>query len=107
MGKFDKKLAAILTKTRIITEQQRDEALAESERSNTSLTEVLVQKNFCDEATLITSVAEEMNYYPINLGKIDASPDALELLNEEQANNYQVFPVARLGKMLTLAIANP
>jgi len=107
MGKFDKKLAAILTKTRVISEQQRDEALAESEKSNTSLTEVLIEKKYCDEATLITSVAEEMNYYPINLAKIDPSPDALELLNEEQANNYQVFPVAKLGKMLTLAIANP
>jgi type IV pilus assembly protein PilB len=107
MGKFDKKLAAILTKTRVITEAQRDEALAESERNNSSLTEVLIEKKFCEESTLITSVAEEMNYYPINLSRIDASPDALELLNEEQARNYEVFPVARLGKMLTLAIANP
>jgi type IV pilus assembly protein PilB len=107
MGKFDKKLGAILTKTRVISEQQRDEALAESEKNNTSLTDVLIEKKFCDEATLITSVAEEMNYYPINLSKIDPSPDALELLNEEQAKNYQVFPVSRLGKMLTLAIANP
>ena len=51
MGKFDKKLAAILTKTRIISEQQRDEALAESEKTNVSLTEVLVAKNFCDAST--------------------------------------------------------
>ena len=107
MAKFDKKLAAILTKTKVITEQQRDEALAESEKNNASLTQTLLDKNYCDEATLITSVAEEMNYYPINLSKIEASADALELLSEEQANNYQVFPVARLGKMLTVAIANP
>ena len=107
MAKFDKKLAAILTKTKVLTEAQRDEALADCEKNNASLTQTLIDKNFCDEGTIITSVAEEMNYYPINLAKIDASPEALELLSEEQANNYQVFPVARLGKMLTLAIANP
>ena len=107
MAKFDKKLAAILTKTKVITEQQRDEALAESEKSNNSLTQVLLEKKLCEETDIIVSVAEEMNYYPINLARLESSPEALELLSEEQANNYQVFPVARLGKMLTLAIANP
>ena len=76
MAKFDKKLAAILTKTKVITEQQRDEALIECDKNGASLTQTLLEKNYCDEATLITSVAEEMNYYPINLSKIDASPDA-------------------------------
>ena len=107
MAKFDKKLAGILTKCRVISEQQRDEALAECEKNNASLTQVLIDKKFCDEETLITSVAEEMSYYPVNLSKIDVSADALEILSEEQANTYQVLPISRMGKMLTLAIANP
>jgi len=107
MAKFDKKLAGILTKCRVISEQQRDEALAECERSNASLTQVLIEKKICDEETLITAVADEMSYYPINLSKVDCSPEALEIINEEQANNYQVLPIARMGKILTLAIANP
>ena len=107
MAKFDKKLAAILTKTKVITEQQRDEALAESEKGSASLTQVLIDKKFCDESAILVCVAEEMNYYPINLARIEPTPEALELLSEEQANNYQVFPIAKLGKMLTLAIANP
>ena len=107
MAKFDKKLAAILTKTKIITEAQRDEAFAESEKGSASFTQVILDKKFCEESDIITSVAEEMNYYPINLARVDPTPEAIELLSEEQANNYQVFPVAKLGKMLTLAIANP
>jgi type IV pilus assembly protein PilB len=107
MAKFDKKLATILAKCRVITDQQRDEALAESEKNNASLTQVLFDKKFCDEDTLITAVAEEMNYYPINLGKCDASADALETLTEEQSKSYGVLPVAKMGKMLTLAISNP
>src|SRR5437870_929745 len=107
MAKFDKKLAGILTKCKVITEQQRDEAMAECEKNNASLTQTLIEKKYCDEETLITSVAEEMSYYPINLSKIDISADALEVLTEEQANTYQVLPISRMGKMLTLAIANP
>jgi type IV pilus assembly protein PilB len=107
MAKFDKKLAAILTKCHVIDEQQRDSVLAECEKNNTSLTQVLIDKKLCDEETLITTVAEEMNYYPMNLAKVEVSSDALEVLNEEQAQSYQVLPIAKMGKMLTLAIANP
>ncbi|HYG77947.1 MAG TPA: ATPase, T2SS/T4P/T4SS family [Planctomycetota bacterium] len=107
MAKFDKKLAGILTKCKILDEAKRDEMLAECEKNNSSLTQVLIEKKICDEETLITTVAEEMSYYPVNLSKIEASPEALEALTEEQANNYQVLPLARMGKMLTMAIANP
>jgi type IV pilus assembly protein PilB len=107
VAKFDKKLAAILSKCRVITDQQRDEALSEAEKNNASLTQYLIDKKYCDEETLITAVAEEMSYYPINLAKVDPSPDAMELLTEEQSKNYQVVPIAKMGKLITLAIANP
>jgi len=107
MAKFDKKLAGILSKCHVITDPQRDEALAECEKSNASLTQYLIEKKYCDEDTLITAVAEEMSYYPVNLAKIEVPPEALEVLSEEQANSYQVLPIARMGKMVTLAIANP
>jgi len=107
MAKFDKKLAGILTKCGVITEQQRDEALAESEKNNASLTQILMDKKFCDEDTLVTAIADEMNYYPVNLNRIEPSPEALELLTEEQSRNYQVLPLSKMGKMITLAISNP
>src|SRR5204862_2923952 len=49
----------------------------------------------------------EMNYYPINLAHLSVDPAALETVSEEQANNYLVLPLARMGKLLTLAICNP
>jgi type IV pilus assembly protein PilB len=107
MAKFDKKLAAILNKCGVINEEQRDNALAESEKNNTSLTQVLLDRKFCDEERLITAVADEMAYYPINLAKVEPTREALELLSEEQAKSYQVLPLSKMGKMVTLAIANP
>ena len=107
MGKFDKKLAMILSKCGVISEQQREESLAESEKNNSSLTQVLIDKKFCDEDTLITAVAAEMNLYPINLSKVECSAEALETLSEDKTKDYQVLPIAKMGKVLTLAIANP
>src|SRR3569832_1893411 len=98
MAKFDKKLAGILTKCGVISEQQRDEALAESEKNNASLTQVLLDKKFCDEDSLVTAVADEMNYYPVNLNKIEPAAEALELLSEEQSKGGRGGPRAGGGE---------
>lgn len=107
MGKADKKLASMLCKSGLLTEEQRDQGLAESEIANISLTQWLIDKSVCSGDLLLTTVAAEMNYYPLSLPNLSCDPAALESVSEEQANNYMVLPVARMGKLLTLAVCNP
>ncbi len=107
MGKADKKLASMLSKCGMISDAQRDQGLSESETSGTSFTQWLLDKEICSEDLLITTVAAEMNHYPINLAHLTCDPAALETVTEEQALNYLVLPLARMGKLLTLAICNP
>ncbi len=107
MGKADKKLATMLAKCGMITEMQREQGLNESDSTGISFTQWLVDKQVCAEDALVTTIASEMNYYPINLAHLSCDPAALETVTEEQANNYQVLPLARMGKLLTLAICNP
>ncbi|HLX64652.1 MAG TPA: ATPase, T2SS/T4P/T4SS family [Planctomycetota bacterium] len=107
MGKADKKLATMLAKCGMITESQRDQGLNESEVGGVSFTQWIIEKSICSEDALVTTVASEMNYYPINLAHLTVDSAALETVTEEQANNYQVLPLARMGKLLTLAICNP
>ncbi|MCW8130723.1 MAG: Flp pilus assembly complex ATPase component TadA [Planctomycetota bacterium] len=107
MAKFDKKLGAILTKCNILTEEQKENLLGESERSNASLTEAIVDKKICAESDIISAISSEMNLHPINLDKVKPNPMALEKLSEEQCKSYQVLPISKLGKILTVAVANP
>lgn len=107
MLKFDKKLAGILTKAGALTEKERDEALAEADAAGTSLTETLLSKKYCTEEKIVVAVADEMNYHPVNLERVECDQSALERLSEEQARSYQVLPLSLLGNTLTLAVANP
>jgi type IV pilus assembly protein PilB len=107
MGKADKKLATMLTKCGMISDIQRDQGLNESDAGGISFTQWVVDKSICTEDALVTTIAREMNYYPINLAHLSCDPAALETVSEEQAANYQVLPLARMGKLLTLAICNP
>ncbi len=107
MAKFDKKLSSILTRNSIISEEDGTRILQLSERNNVSFTESLIQEELCTEIDIISAIADEVNYHPINLDRIKPSKTALERLTEEQCKTYQVVPIAKLGKMLTLAVANP
>ena len=107
MAKFDKKLGAILSKCNLLTEEQRDTYQGEAERNNSSLTEVVLDRKVCAEIDIISAIAMEMNLHPINLEKVKPNPMALEKLTEEQCKTYQVIPLAKLGKTLTVAVANP
>ena len=107
MAKFDKKLGAILTKCALLSEEQKDDLLAESERNNQSLTEVILERKICDEQTVVSAIAGEMNIHPISLEKVKPNPTALEKLTEEQCKSYEVLPISKLGKVLTIAVANP
>ena len=107
MRKFDKKLASILEKRGLIASDRREEALAVAERDDRSLTDVLVADCGVGELDLVGCVAEEMNLPPIDLGKTQFQDAAIETLPEDLASYYGVLPVARLGKILTLAVANP
>ncbi len=107
MAKFDKKLATILVRRGVLDEGQSVDLLAESERENRSLTEAILNKEICGEAEIIGAVAREVNYHPVSLEKVTPSPPALERLTEEQCKTYQVIPLAKLGKLLTIAVANP
>jgi type IV pilus assembly protein PilB len=107
MAKFDKKLVGILTKHAIVDDDQKDTLLGSAEQAGKSLTEYLVSEKLATEHDIIGAVSEEMNLPPIDIEKLEFDPEALELVPEDIAVQHQVLPVAKIGKTLTLAVANP
>jgi len=107
MAKFDKRLADILVKREIITREQADENLKAAGAQNKSLSEVLVATGAADERVIAGSVAAEMNLPPLDLDKVTFDPEAVDTIPQDMAVSMGVLPIARLGNMLTVAIANP
>jgi len=91
MGKADKKLATMLSKCGMISEAQRTRA-RRVRTGGVSFTQWIVDKQICSEDAMITTVASEMNHYPINLA-ISVRPRRDGDVTEEQANNYMVLPL--------------
>jgi len=107
MAKFDRKLANILTKRGLLSAEQEQELIEKAVHDDQSLTEVLVGSGTLDEQTIIACVSEEMNYPPIDLERVNADPEALALVPEDLALSFGVYPIAKMGTTVTLAVADP
>jgi len=107
MARFDRKLRSIVAKRERLAEEQLDQVLREAEQDQKSLCEALIAKNLLDERTLIGWIAEDMNIAPVDLDRVRPTEVALETLPQDSARYYGVFPVSRVGNVLTLALSNP
>lgn len=107
MAKFDKKLASILVKNGLKTEEEVSELLDRASGENKSLNEYIIENEIISEDLVTSCIALEMNIPPVDLNKYKVPPDVLEILPEDLANYYHVLPLAKIGSKLTIAVANP
>ena len=107
MRGLDKRIRTLLVKEGLVAEDRADEALAVSARDNRSFTEVLVETGGIDERDLLSALAAEANVPPIDLDRVRFDPEALKVLDAETAERCCVVPLARVGNLVSLAVANP
>jgi type IV pilus assembly protein PilB len=104
---FEKKLATILVKHGIVAKEDTEGLLAAATQEKKSFSAYLLDKNVSTEAEIIGAVSAEMNMPPIDLDKVQIDPEAVSVMPEEKARQHTVLPVAKIGRTLTLAVANP
>lgn len=107
MISFNRKLKNLIIKYKGIPEEELNEACEISQREEKSLGTVLVKKGMIHEKELIGIISQETNIPPIDLEKLETDEDLLKSIPKELAEEYKVFPVSRLGNLLTLALFNP
>ncbi|HUW56019.1 MAG TPA: ATPase, T2SS/T4P/T4SS family [Planctomycetota bacterium] len=107
MAKFDKKLGSILLGAELLNEASLVRAMEMANGEEKSLAQVVIEHGMVDERAFIGSVALEMNIPPIDLSRTVASDEALACLPQDMAHYYGVLPVAKIGNVLTMAVANP
>jgi len=107
VAKFDRKLLGILVKQGVVDESDREDILEEAPETNCSVTEYLLNTGRATEEQIISAVSVELNLPPIDLAKCRVADDVLELIPADIARHYTVFPITKVGKLLTIAIADP
>jgi type IV pilus assembly protein PilB len=91
----------------LITEDQLQAALAEARDTKARLGVVLVKLGFVEEDELTRALARQYRVPAVDLDKITVDPRILKLVNGEVAFKHLVLPLRRVGRTLTVAMANP
>jgi len=107
MAQFDKRLMTILTKAGLLDKEKARRAMEVATQQKRSLNQVVVEDGFVSERDLAGAVAAVANIPPVDVAKIRPSPEALETLSQDMAEDYGVLPIARIGDTLTMAVSSP
>ncbi|MDD2235667.1 MAG: ATPase, T2SS/T4P/T4SS family [Kiritimatiellae bacterium] len=80
---------------------------AESEQSGVALEKILLDKQLITEYDLILSMGEYLDIRPITLDDFTPHDVLMELLPKATWKQFGMLPIARIGKMLTVATCDP
>ena len=104
---FNKKVGRILEDAGAITHEELQIAMETAEAEARALSSVLVEQELVDEGDLLGILAEHAKVPPIDLRHLTPDPAVLDTVPQETAFSYGIFPVSRIGNILTIALTNP
>lgn len=84
-----------------------EKAVADSTERGISITTHLAQRKLIDEYDLAVYNSKEFGLSLVDIDTIDISMDVENLLPKDMMRKTQLFPLFRMGKAITIAVADP
>src|SRR5512140_3445130 len=101
------KLGDLLVKSKLITNEQLQEALREVQSSGMKLGESLVKLGYISEDDITETLSAQFGVPSINLSHFEIDPAVLKLVAADVARKYNILPVNKTGATITIAMADP
>lgn len=104
---FKKRLGEILLESKLITEEQLEEVLAEAKKFGLKLGRYITRRGMLNENQIIDALSRQLRinkYHPDNY-RVDRNLSSL--LPLETAKKLQVAPLRQNGRLLTIAMTDP
>jgi type IV pilus assembly protein PilB len=107
MVSFNKKLSKILEQCGAIKPEDLEVGSRLAEQESKSLSTIVVKKGWFEEKDLLGLLSEKLRIPAIDLRGVTPDQNVLEAIPQDLASLYGVFPLSRIGNILTLAVSNP
>ncbi|HEV2150098.1 MAG TPA: type IV-A pilus assembly ATPase PilB [Longimicrobiaceae bacterium] len=91
----------------IVTREQLTKALEDARQNGNRVGFSLVKLGFVGEQDMVRALARQLRVPAVDLDRVKLDPKVLKLIPGEIASKHQVLPLRRVGRMLTVAMANP
>ncbi|MGQ0563226.1 MAG: GspE/PulE family protein, partial [Gemmatimonadota bacterium] len=101
------RIGDLLVREGFITAEQLSAALADARKENTRIGYSLIKLGFIAEADLTRMLARQYRVPAVDLERVNVDPKIIKLVPADLAHKHLVLPLRRVGRTLTLAMANP
>lgn len=101
------RLGDLFVREGLITEEQLRDALREAKETKTRIGYALVKLDFVKEDELTRALAKQFRIPAVDLDKVKVEEKILKLIPEDMAMKHRVLPLRKVGRTLTVAMANP
>ena len=101
------KIAAKLLEAGVITPEQIEQAKELQKSDGGSLGLALMRMGAIDEKTYTEFLGKVYNLPVVDLDQIAIASECIDLIPADVATKFQVLPLERRGRVLTVAMANP
>jgi len=106
---FDSKILNLLKEKHLLSNDQYGEIeeLYNKSKNNKTIDEILIENDYLDEEMYISTIAEASSLAPINLDKVHPDLELKEEIPEDLVTYHNIFPIAKVGNTLSVAVTNP
>ena len=101
------RIGDLLVREGLITAEQLTAALQDARANNTRIGYSLIKLGFIAEADLTRMLARQYRVPAVDLERVNVDPKIIKLVPSDLAHKHLVLPLRRVGRTLTLAMANP
>ena len=101
------RIGELLTKAKLLTNDQLEKALDEQKQSGGRIGEHLIRLGFVTEEDILDCLSQQYGVPSINLQHFEIDESIIRLIPADVARKYQFIPVSKTGATLTVAMSDP
>lgn len=102
-----KRLGELLIDERLVTPEQLAEAAQIQKEKGGFIGQILVRLGYVRQEAVASCLVKQCKIPHLSLLDYDISPDILRLIPEEVCRQYNLLPIDKLGRILTVAMVDP
>jgi type IV pilus assembly protein PilB len=107
MKSFGERIADALMADGLLTHEQLTEVLDLQKQQGGRLLKLLLEKQLVTEQDMMVSMGRCLGASPVTLAKMHVPQEVIDLIPKDLAQTYKMVAVARLGRKLFVAMADP
>jgi len=102
-----RRLGDLLLEANLVSQKELNEALAVQKEKGGFIGQILVQLGYLKQEAVASCLVKQCKIPHLSLLDYDIGPDVLSLIPEAICRKYNLLPIDKLGRILTVAMVDP